>query len=191
MIRGVNTTDADLDQTTSGHADEIETLEVPWTDDDAVRLRTAFDDEMADRYGTAAVTTETTALLLEDIFSVDNDSLVACVLVRVAGVAAAHGALFSRPELDAIEIRKVVVDPAFRGRRLGHRLMEDLERRAAALGAPRVVLDTGPKQPDAIALYESRGFTRIDAFEPYVSLARAMCFEKRLIAPAGRTSEAS
>lgn len=160
----------------------IDVVDVGWNDADAIRLRDAFDAEMSERYSDTALATETAAIRIATVFAVDPETFVTCVLVRVDGVAAAHGALFERASLGAIEIRKVVVDSAFRGHGLGHRIMHALESRAAERGAERVVLDTGPKQPDAIALYERRGYSRIPVFEPYTAVPNAICFEKRLTA---------
>lgn len=163
-------------------------VEVTWDDPEAVRLRDAFDLEMASRYGDDASATDTGAVRLASAFAIDREALLACVLLRAddgRGPAAAHGALFDRPDLGAVELRKVVVDPSFRGRRLGHRIMAELETRAAARGARRLVLDTGPRQPDAIALYVARGYTRVAVFAPYTAIPRAICFEKRVDAEGG------
>ena len=46
------------------------------------------------------------------------------------------------------------------GRRL---MLAHLERTAAASGAVAMVLETGTKQPEAIALYESSGYSRYPA----------------------------
>ncbi|GGA61571.1 hypothetical protein GCM10011490_09830 [Pseudoclavibacter endophyticus] len=177
----------------------IDVVEVSWDDAEGRRLRAAFDAEMAERYGDgpsrdappeAVVQVASARDRIADAFAIRLETFLTSVLVRIDGTAAAHGALFDRPDLGAVEIRKVVVDPAYRGRGLGHRIMSELESRAAARGAPRVVLDTGPRQPDAVALYESRGFARIPPFPPYTSVPRAMCFEKLVggVGPASATA---
>ena len=165
---------------TQNRAESIEIIEVPWSDPRARALRDGFDAEMNERYGGGEPPTDTLALRLGQAFGVKQDDIIVCLLVLVDGAPAGHGALFRRPEEATVEVRKVVVDPTFRGRGLGHRIMEALESRGRALGATRAILDTGPKQPDSIALYESRGFVRIPVFEPYTLIPNAICFEKFL-----------
>jgi len=65
-----------------------------------------------------------------------------------------------------------------------------LEDRATALGATRVVLETGDKAQAALGLYESAGYARIPCFGAYAASPTSICFEKRLSGdgadPAGR-----
>lgn len=61
-----------------------------------------------------------------------------------------------------VELRKMYLLPALRGRGIGRRLLEDLVTRARAAGYRRMVLDTAAAMKDAIALYERRGFTPFD-----------------------------
>lgn len=59
------------------------------------------------------------------------------------------------------------VVPSARRRGVARRLLESLEAEARALGARRLVLETGPRQPEAIGLYASAGFSTIGAFGQY------------------------
>ena len=58
--------------------------------------------------------------------------------------------------------------------------MARLEEWAAELGYTRAVLETGTSQPEAIGLYESIGYHRIDNYPPYVGVQNSVCYEKRL-----------
>jgi putative acetyltransferase len=78
------------------------------------------------------------------------------------------------------ELKRMYVRPAFRGRGLSREILTELEARAAALGAVRVVLETGVYQPAAIALYESSAYARIPPFGPYAASPTSVCFEKHL-----------
>ena len=53
-------------------------------------------------------------------------------------------------------------------------------REARALGCARPVLETGIRQPEAIALYERAGFSRIPAFGEYVHSPLSVCMGKDL-----------
>ena len=58
--------------------------------------------------------------------------------------------------------------------------MGELERLGRERGAARLVLQTGNRQPEAIALYEKLGYRAIDIYPPYVRFPASRCFEKVL-----------
>ena len=66
-----------------------------------------------------------------------------------------------------VEVKRMFVVPECRGRGLSRVVLARLEELAAELGATRVVLETGLKQPEAMALYASFGYDRIDGFGHY------------------------
>lgn len=77
------------------------------------------------------------------------------------------------------EVKRVIVADGQRGRGIGRLLMAELETIAREGGARRLILQTGDRQPDAVALYEKIGFTRIPTYEPYVTtIPQSICFEK-------------
>ncbi|MGA2473200.1 MAG: GNAT family N-acetyltransferase [Acidimicrobiales bacterium] len=59
------------------------------------------------------------------------------------------------------EVRRLWVDPAWRGRGIGRALMGTLEDAARALGLPDLLLATGDRQPEAVALYGATGWERL------------------------------
>jgi len=67
------------------------------------------------------------------------------------------------------EIKRMWIDPEFRGLGLGRRLLATVEERVAALGCATVVLDTNETLDEAIAMYERAGYSRIDRYNdnPY------------------------
>jgi DNA-binding MarR family transcriptional regulator/GNAT superfamily N-acetyltransferase len=78
------------------------------------------------------------------------------------------GALkFHGPE--PAELKRMWVAESARGLGIGRRLLGELERRAAAGGAPAVRLETNRSLTEAIGLYRSAGYVEVDAFndEPY------------------------
>ena len=53
---------------------------------------------------------------------------------------------------------------AYRGRGIGKLLLTSLEAEAEEMGVSRIVLEAGDRQADAIGLYESRGYERIESW---------------------------
>jgi GNAT superfamily N-acetyltransferase len=81
---------------------------------------------------------------------------------------------------DTAEIKRMYVAVPSRGRGVGRSLLQALEHEARALGANRLVLETGERQPEAIALYERAGFQRIAPFGEYVDSPASVCMSKGL-----------
>ena len=65
------------------------------------------------------------------------------------------------------EVKRMYVAPDARGRGLARAMLAHLERTAAEAGAEAMILETGTAQPEAIALYESSGYTAIPPFGYY------------------------
>lgn len=63
---------------------------------------------------------------------------------------------------DDLEVRKMYLARAARGRGVGARLLAEAVRFAEARGARRLVLDTIEEMADAIRFYEAHGFRRDD-----------------------------
>ena len=78
------------------------------------------------------------------------------------------------------EIKRMYVVPAERGRGISRRILTALEDEARALGARRIVLETGVRQGAALGLYESAGYVRIEAFGEYVDSPHSVCMAKVL-----------
>lgn len=84
------------------------------------------------------------------------------------------------------EIKRMYVVPSARGRGLAREILAELERTAASAGRTRMVLETGTKQPEAIGLYTSSGYTPIPGFGIYQDEPESRCFAKRLDSGGGR-----
>ncbi len=78
------------------------------------------------------------------------------------------------------ELKRMFVDPAVRGHGVGRALLDALEREAAALGVRRVLLETGERQHEAVALYRRSGFVPIAPFGEYIGSPLSVCMEKML-----------
>ncbi|HEY1171901.1 MAG TPA: GNAT family N-acetyltransferase [Verrucomicrobiae bacterium] len=76
------------------------------------------------------------------------------------------------------EFRRIYVSPSARRLGLGRAILTELEKLAGVLGYQTIRLETGTRQPEAIALYERYGFHRIPAFGRYIGDPVSLCFEK-------------
>ena len=78
------------------------------------------------------------------------------------------------------EIKRMYVRPTHRRRGLGRVLLRSVETRATALGYTRVLLETGTRQPEAIALYTADGYRPLKGFGHYAGHAGSRAFAKDL-----------
>ena len=78
------------------------------------------------------------------------------------------------------EVKRMYVAPGARGRGLARQVLHHLEECAAAAGYEALVLETGIKQPEAIALYESSGYVRVPGFGYYRDSPLSRCFARRI-----------
>lgn len=85
-----------------------------------------------------------------------------------------------RVDSDAVEIKRMYVVPEFRGRGLSRVVLAHLESLAAQLGATRVLLETGHQQPEAMRLYETSGYERVEGFGHYKCVPGAFAYGKTL-----------
>ena len=107
------------------------------------------------------------------------DGAGAFLVVWLRGAPAGCGAVRMLSP-DVAELKRMYVVPDSRGQGLSRVILRELEARAVALGALRVVLETGDKALAALALYESAAYARIPCFGAYAASPTSICFEKRL-----------
>jgi GNAT superfamily N-acetyltransferase len=110
--------------------------------------------------------------------AVDPSAIVATVIALDGDDPIGHAAL--RPFEERLEVKKVFVAASARGRGVARLLMAELESFAVGRGVASLVLQTGPLQQPAIALYDDLGYRPIPAYGAYVAIPGALCFEKVL-----------
>jgi GNAT superfamily N-acetyltransferase len=128
-------------------------------------------DELSERYGGSGDDTP----IGDDDFTPPNGAFfVADDGERLVGCAGwrRHG--------DDAELKRMFTAKAARGRGLGRRMLATVEESAREAGLGRLILETGDRQPEAIALYESAGYTRITDFGYYKDHADVLSFAKDL-----------
>ena len=153
---------------------------VLWTDERAVALQRILEEDLHGRYARHLQPGPGRDAALSAL-AVDPDDVLATVLAVSGdtGRPVAHAAL--RSLNGEWEVKRVVVLESERGRGIASLLMREIEAIAAHGGAPRVILQTGDRQPEAVALYSKLGYTRIPVYEPYATaIPFSFCFEKCL-----------
>ncbi|GIE52946.1 GNAT family N-acetyltransferase [Actinoplanes nipponensis] len=78
------------------------------------------------------------------------------------------------------ELKRMFTVPAARGRGVARRVLTAVEESARERGCKRVILETGDKQPEAIALYVKSGYERIDDFGYYKGEEGVLSFARVL-----------
>jgi GNAT superfamily N-acetyltransferase len=113
------------------------------------------------------------------------DVSVVLVAREVDGTAVGCGALRALGG-DVAEVKRMYVVPVARGRGVSKLLLAGLEAAARERGWTTLRLETGPRQPEAIALYERAGYRPIPAFGAYVDAPDAGCslYYERVLGPA-------
>lgn len=101
------------------------------------------------------------------------------LVAEVAGVPAGCGAWRAYPP-GGVEIKRVYVAPEFRRRGLAQVLMAELEASAARAGHSSVVLNTGQRQPEAVALYRELGYAPVPGYGVYACSPEAVFLGKEL-----------
>ncbi|MEN6636048.1 MAG: GNAT family N-acetyltransferase [Clostridiaceae bacterium] len=129
-----------------------------------------LDGELNERYGAQM-----------EFFGPHNHSadVQHALVLRWEGVPAGCGC-FKSFSADTVEMKRIFVQRAFRGKRLARALMAELEAWAHEVGYTFAVLETGVLQPEAIRLYEAAGYTCIPNYPPYVGVKESVCYRKKL-----------
>ena len=82
---------------------------------------------------------------------------------------------------DSLEVKRMYVVPAQRGQGVASVILTKLEDWALELNYDRCILETGIKQPEAIALYKKCGYEIIPNYGQYLNVENSICFAKKLI----------
>jgi GNAT superfamily N-acetyltransferase len=144
-----------------------------WDDPDVRALVAAQQAELRSRYGGAGEpgTPPSAADVSVVLVARDEDGgALGCGALRALGRTVA-------------EIKRMYVIPSARGRGVSKALLAGLEAAAGKRGWTTLRLETGPLQPEAVALYSGAGYRSIGAFGAYVGAADAadsLFFERML-----------
>jgi GNAT superfamily N-acetyltransferase len=130
----------------------------------------ALDSELAERDGN-----------LHGFYSKYNkiDAIKQVVVLYHNNQPVACGAI--KPYADkTAEVKRMYTLPEHRGKGLAAQVLAALEQWAAQLGYTTCILETGIRQPEAIALYKKCGYHLIPNYGQYAGVDNSVCFEKQV-----------
>jgi putative acetyltransferase len=150
----------------------IQIRELPWDDPagaalreaQRIEVRTEFYPELAESEAGPHPSADDIA-----VFYVAFDGERAVGTGGLRAIDAEHG-----------EIKRMYVDPGYRGTGTATLIVRTLEDDARSRGWNRLVLETGDRMLGAQRFYTREGFTPIPAFGPYVYSDLSVCFGKAL-----------
>ena len=106
-------------------------------------------------------------MIKNTVVAYDGDEAVGCGAVKVFTA-------------DAMEVKRMYVPPNRRGKGIASIVLYELETWCRELNFKKCLLETGKRQPGAIALYKKNNYKIIPNFGPYEKDANSVCFEKEL-----------
>jgi GNAT superfamily N-acetyltransferase len=87
---------------------------------------------------------------------------------------------FKEYDQNSIEIKRMFVDSAMRGKGIAQQMLLALELWASDLKYTISVLETLYKQTAAIQMYQKVGYVITDNYKPYVGLPSSICMRKQI-----------
>jgi GNAT superfamily N-acetyltransferase len=108
------------------------------------------------------------------------DAIKEMVIAYVNNIPVGCGAI-KHFDNQTMEVKRMYVTERMRGKGVASIILKELENWAGELGCKRCVLETGIRQPEAIALYKKSVYVIIENYGQYSGKAESVCFEKWLL----------
>lgn len=102
-----------------------------------------------------------------------------CILYSENGTPLGCGA-FKHFDDQSVEVKRMYVRPDMRGKGIASKVLLALETWAHELDYTYCVLETGMRQPEAIALYRKNGYLLTANYPPYEGIENSVCFKKKI-----------
>ncbi len=80
---------------------------------------------------------------------------------------------------NTMEVKRMYVSINNRGQGIASIILKELENWTVELHYDKCILETGNKQPEAIALYKKNNYEIIPNYGQYKDVANSICFEKK------------
>lgn len=107
------------------------------------------------------------------------DTIQHAIVAYVNATPIGCGAM-KKYSVNTVELKRMFVYEAERGKGIASKIVNELEMWARELNYTKCILETGVRQPEAIALYKKNGYLRIPNFGQYINAIGSVCFEKEL-----------
>lgn len=101
------------------------------------------------------------------------------IIVYVNDIAVGCGAI-KEISADTMEVKRMYVLPNMRKQGIASTILSALEQWAKELNYRKCLLETGKKQPEAIALYKKSGYSAVPNYGQYELVENSICFGKIL-----------
>lgn len=85
---------------------------------------------------------------------------------------------FKVTDNQTVEIKRMFVDPNFRGKGVASLVLKELEIWAKEENYSIIILETGRKLENAISLYKKSGYAITKNYEQYIGVESSICFRK-------------
>jgi GNAT superfamily N-acetyltransferase len=108
------------------------------------------------------------------------DSINHVVVFHENCLPVACGAIKQMGSMNAWEIKRMFVEECMRGKGIASLIINELEKWAKELNVEKLVLETGIRQTEAVALYHKNNYQIIKNFGQYIGVENSICFEKLL-----------
>lgn len=143
-------------------------------DPDALALWKAQERDTADRYGDPdfAGATEFPTLVGSWVGYAQDSTPVATIVARWSP--------FDETRPGDVELKRLWVTPGYRGQGYARVMLGVAEQAARKAGATRMILESGTKQPEALALYEATGWKATAPYGDYRDSPESRCYAKHL-----------
>lgn len=107
------------------------------------------------------------------------DNLNHVIVIYENDISMACGAI-KEFENGTVEVKRMYTTPRSRRNGMGTLILKELESWAQEMKYKKCILETGKRQPEAIALYKKNGYRIISNFGQYSGIDNSVCFEKLL-----------
>ncbi|MDB5025582.1 MAG: family N-acetyltransferase [Mucilaginibacter sp.] len=150
--------------------DTIELKRTDSNDPDFRYLIPLLDKDLQDRYGA-----------LQSVYDQYNHIInIDTVMIAYHGHTPAGCGCFKQIDDGSVEIKRMFVKPAERGKGIASSILTGLELWAKEAGFLYTLLETGNNQPEAISLYKKAGYTIVPNYGQYSGMETSICMRKAL-----------
>lgn len=111
--------------------------------------------------------------------NIQLNAIDTAVIAKINNITVGCGC-FKELDTYSVEIKRMYVNPYFRGFGIASVMIDALTGWAKELLYKKAALEIGKKQPEAIKLYKKHGFEEIPCFEPYTENPESIFLGKLL-----------